>query len=110
MPVVEIMKLKINTYTIASTAFSIISLTSFWIFSKFFDETLIFYLGVPFALSTFLFSYALLRHNDKESSFKIAHMDIPNIFLYVLTILSILAVALIPPCTVSVLSGRIYRQ
>lgn len=90
------MRLRINIYTITSAVFSINTLVSFWAFSRLFDETLIFYLGVPFALSTFLFSSVLLRGSNKEWAFKIANGQIPKIFLGALTILSVLTVLLVP--------------
>lgn len=89
-------QVKIQVHTTAMLAFLMIALISFYAFSKLFDETLIFYLGVPFALSTFLFSSVLLRGSYKEWAFKIANAQIPKIFLGTLTILSVLAVLFVP--------------
>jgi hypothetical protein len=76
--------------------FSIITLVFFWAFSSLFAEASIFYIGLPFALSAFLFSYVLLRHDNTSWSFKIAHAQIPNIILGVITILPVLAVLFVP--------------
>ena len=97
------MRLRINIYIVASIAFSIITLVSFWAFSSLFAETSIFYIGLPCALSAFLFSYMLLRHNSVTLSFKIAHAQIPNIILCVITILSVLAVLFVPAYDGSIL-------
>jgi hypothetical protein len=90
------MIIRIKLHTVISLTFSIITLLAFLLSSLLFKEQIILYLGLPFALSTFVFSYALLYSNDKEFSFRIAHAQIPDIILGALIILSVLAVLLVP--------------
>jgi len=90
-------------YTVVSITLSIISLIFFWVCSRFFDEKSIFYIGMPFALSIFLFSLVVLRSDGKEKSFKIAHTYIPKILLVALTMSSVLAVLFIPAYDGSIL-------
>src|ERR1035437_3539010 len=92
------MNLKISIHIFASAAFLIGGLIFFWAFSKFFNEPLIFYLGLPFAVSIFLFSYMLLRPNGKLFSFKTKHQQLPKILLCALTILFMLIVLFVPAC------------
>lgn len=79
------MNLRISIRIVVSLIFSIFTLVSFWTFSSLFAETAIFYIGLPFTLSVFLFSSLLLHRGNTILSFKIAHSDIVNIFIYVLT-------------------------
>jgi len=95
------MRLRINIYTFASAVFSIITVTIFFILSRLFSETIIFYLGIPFALSTFFF-FQLLTTKDKQISFKIKTSAI-DLALYLFTLISIATVLLIPPYTGSIL-------
>lgn len=88
--------MKLNTHVIASAAFAIITLMFFWTFSKFLDETLILYLGVPFSLSVFFFSLTTLHSYTSPLSFKIANGQITEIFLYSLTISSAIIILIIP--------------
>jgi len=96
------MRLRINIYTFASAVFSVTTVIIFFIFSRLFNEITIFYLGIPFALSMFLFSSVVLRPDSQKCQFKIVHECIPNIFFGALTILSLLAVTLIPTYTGSI--------
>ncbi|MCK4434590.1 hypothetical protein KAU92_03790, partial [Candidatus Bathyarchaeota archaeon] len=96
------MKLEVDTSTVASAVFSIITVTIFSSFSKVFSETIIFYLGIPFALTIFLFSLIVLRRDNKGWAFKIT-MHNPQTFIGALITLSVLAVTLIPPYTGSAL-------
>jgi hypothetical protein len=90
------MKLRINSYTFASAVFSIITAIIFFVFSKLFNEIIIFYIGIPFALSIFFFILAVLRYDTLHWSFKIANTRITDIFLYTLTIASVIIVLLVP--------------
>ena len=97
------MVFKINTYTFASTVYSIITVIIFFIFSRLFNEIIIFYLGIPFALSIFLFSLIVLRRDSNEWSFRTGHMQIPKFLLGTLTILCMLTVFFIPAYDGSIL-------
>ena len=90
------MRLRINTYIVASIAFSIITLLSFWAFSYLFAEVIILYLGFPFALFTFLFFYVLLQRNGKEWVVKIENILDPPILLSALTVFSVFSVLFVP--------------
>jgi len=96
------MKIRINLYTAVSAAFSIISLTAFWIFSKIFGETLIFYLDIPFMLTTFFFFLQLLRPSGRKMVFTFQTSNL-NYILYILTMISIVAVLFVPSYTGSML-------
>ena len=96
------MKLEVDTSTVASAVFSITIVTIFSSFSKVFSEIIIFYLGIPFALTIFLFSLIVMRRDNKGWAFKIT-MHNPQTFIGALITLSVLAVTLIPPYTGSAL-------
>lgn len=64
---------------------------------------LVFYLGVPFALSTFLFSLVVLRCDSKDKPFEIGHTHFPKILFISLTISCMLAVFLVPAYDGSIL-------
>jgi hypothetical protein len=97
------MKLRINTHLFASAVFSIVTATIFFIFSQLFNEITIFYLGIPFALSLFFFSLAVLRRDSWQWSSKIAHAQIIERLFYALTISSIIIVLFVPAYEGSVL-------
>lgn len=90
------MKSRINTSTFVSAVFSIVTATIFFIFSQLFNEITIFYLGIPFSLIIFFFSLAVLCRDSSQWSFKIANAQITEIFLYALTISSIIIVLFVP--------------
>jgi hypothetical protein len=90
------MKLRINTHFYVSAVVSIIFAIVFFIFSQLFNEITIFYLGIPFALSIFFFSLAVLSRDSPQWTFKIANIQIIEIFLYALTASSIILVLFVP--------------
>ncbi|MEM3873007.1 MAG: hypothetical protein QXE05_10665, partial [Nitrososphaeria archaeon] len=97
------MRIRIKLYTIYSLAFYVITLLAFLFFSYFFKELKILYFATPFALIAFIFLYVLLCSKDKEFSFRIAHVQIHNVFLYALTMLFVFAVLFVPAYSGSML-------
>lgn len=95
------MNLRINIYKFTSAVFSIIAVGIFFIFSRLFSETIIFYLGLLFALNIFFFLQLLIDAN-KKISIKI-ETSVINFNLYLLTLISVVAVLFIPPYTGSML-------
>jgi len=92
-----------SIYTFASAIFSITIVIVFFIFSRLFSEITIFYIGIPFALSMFMFSSASLHRDSEKDIFKTAHVYISKILIVGLTTSSVLAVLTIPPYTGSIL-------
>lgn len=90
------MRLRINICTFASAVFSVTTLILFLIFSRLFNEIIIFYLGMTFALTIFFFSLVFLHRGSKKWSFMMGHAQIPKIFLGALAIWSVLAVLFVP--------------
>ena len=79
-----------------SAFFSIIVAIVFLIFSQLLNEITILYLGIPFALSMFFFSLAILSRDSSQWTFKMENVRIPEILLYALTASSILLVLFVP--------------
>lgn len=98
------MRLKIDIYATVSIAFSLITLISFWASSEFFNETIILYLGIPFALSAFILSTALLKHNHKKWTLNFPQKYIPKALIVTLTIFSSLIVLFVPAYNGSILA------
>lgn len=90
------MRLRIDICIATSITFSIITLVSFWTFSSLFAETSIFYIGLPFTLSVFFFSLTILRRDFQQRIFEIARSQIIDVFIYILTISSIIIVLSVP--------------
>jgi hypothetical protein len=90
------MRSRVNFYTVGSATFSIIALIFFWILSVLFEETLLLYLGVLFAFAIFFCLLTVLRPNVDQLVLKIARSQTRDIFLYVLTILSIVIILGVP--------------
>ena len=87
--------------------FLITVLTFFLVFSKFFNEILIFYLGIFFCFDIFLLFLYFSISDTKKTSLKIKPIY-AKIFLYSLTLASVGLVLLIPPYKGSILElGRI---
>jgi len=96
------MKLKINAYTPMSFAFSIISLLTFWIYSQFFAEPLILWLGIPFSLLIFCLFY-FLANPIFERVISIGSSAVALLSLGLLSI-SVFLVIFVPPSEESVLN------
>lgn len=88
--------MRINLHTFTSTIFSILTIGFFFIVLRLFNETIIFYLGLLFALSIFSFFQLLTTEGKKYSKIK---TSVINLILYLITIVSIVAVLLISPYT-----------
>jgi hypothetical protein len=97
------MRPRIDICIATSIGLSVVTLAFFWAFSSLFVEMSVFYIGLPFALSAFLFSYVLLGHDSAVWSFKIVHTQIPNIILGVITIVSVFAILSVPAYDGSIL-------
>ena len=93
------MRSRINVYKLMLAFLSVATIIIFFIFSRLFNEIIIFYLAIPFALCIFLSASVVLCHDHKEWSFKLMHECTLNIFLSILTLSSLLAVILIPVYT-----------
>jgi hypothetical protein len=89
------MQLKISTHIVVSAAFAITTAIVFFFFSQLFNEIIIFYLGITFALSIFFFSLTLFRRDASNWSFKIANVQITEFLLYTLTISSVIIVLIV---------------
>jgi hypothetical protein len=88
------MKLRINIYIIISATLFLVTLSAFYIFSTIFEEMLIFYLGIPFAIATLFLFLNLLCRLEKRIRLKTL-FSVPK-FVSCITCALLFAVIFIP--------------
>ncbi len=80
-----------------AVVFSAITIVIFFTLSRHFNEMIIFYIGIPFALSVFFGSLTLLPYSIPQWRFATASSRQVKAFLYLLTASSVIIVLLVSP-------------